>query len=121
LPRLQEAHSALLFQRADLSRQISEIELLINSITQSSSPAPVPAQDTITIPTSSSLIPSPPSTENDTPQRRIRRRIRRSGIGRPYPLPFTPPRTPEEIRRNNIVEWINDLRSIHTKHHGDAE
>jgi hypothetical protein len=121
LTRLQEAHSALLLQRADLSRQISEIELLINSIIQSPSPAPEPAQETNTIPTSLSLIPATPTTENNTPQRHIRRRSRRSGIGRPYPLPFTPPRTPEEVRRNNIVECINDLRAIHTKHHGDAE
>jgi hypothetical protein len=121
LPRLQEAHSALLLQQADLSRRITELELLITSLTQSASPASAPTQNITTTLTSPSLIPSIPSIENVTPQRHLRRRTRHSSVGRPYPLPFTPPRTPEEVRRNNIIEWINDLRAIHMEQHGDTE
>ncbi len=109
LPRLQEAHSALLLQQDELSQQNTELELLINSITQSLSSTLAPTQNTTTTPTPSSLIPSLISTDTNTPQRSLWHRIRCSSIGRPYPLPFTPPRTPEELRRNNIVEWINDL------------
>lgn len=111
LTRLQAEHSALLLQRDNLSKQIATLETLMLTAGQTLSATNRP-QQTESDPSSSSLhtlhVPPPQPIPPRTP---TRRRTQRSSIGIPYPLPYTPPRTPEEQRRNNIIEWINELRS----------
>lgn len=63
---------------------------------QPTDPTPHPAQ---------TLIPGTPVTVKSPSSVTRRRRFR------PYPLPYTPPRTPEEVRKNNIVNWINEIRA----------
>ena len=56
-------------------------------------------------------------TTNASPRRPSTITSRQRSIGRPYPIPFSPPRTPEEVRRNNIIEWLNDIRLRNTNQH----
>ncbi len=82
LTRLQATRSALVIQQEILSRQIASIDELINRFNQHNTP------------------PCP----------RSRFHTRQPSIGIPYPIPYTPPRTPEEERKNNIIAWVNKLR-----------
>lgn len=111
LARLQAEHSALLLQRDNLSRQIATLEALMLTVDQTLTEANLPQRPVPDQPTSSSHILQVPRTRPTPPRTPTRRRTHRSSIGIPYPLPCTPPRTPEEQRRNNIIEWINELRS----------
>ena len=105
LIQLRDDHSALLLQCEDISRRLTNIEESLQWLTQISLPVDTQGNQhsTVQLSTSdhfpkSSLLATPP------------RRRRPSSVGIPYPLPFIPPRTPEEIRRNNIIAWVNDMR-----------
>ncbi len=97
--RLQASRSLLVLQQEEISRWLEEIDTSIRNSEQQSDIRP------------QSII-SPSTSPQTTPIRSRQRTFRQlSSIGRPYPLPFNPPRTPEEVRRNNIVAWLNDIRS----------
>lgn len=102
LIRLQGVRLALVRQQETITRWLDEINQYIQ-------------RDLIQSP---SLTNQPENLTSSTPrhtrvQTRQRRSAQSSTIGNPYPLPYTPPRTPEEVRRNNIIEWINDLHQQH--------
>lgn len=113
LVRLQAARSALLIQSADIAKRLDDIDVAIQQLNQEqlhSSTETLTTSHTIernTNQLNQSQIQSTP------PRVRSRRQNRPSSIGRPYPLPYNPPRTPEEVRRNNIIAWVNDLRNQH--------
>lgn len=108
LLRLQAARSALLLQQEDILRKLREIDAELNQLSQPNSTSQL-----IDAASSDTVQPEQPQV---TPSRVRPRTTRRpSSIGRPYRRPFDPPRTPEEVRQNNIIEWINELRN--TKHY----
>jgi hypothetical protein len=120
LTKLQATRSVLLQQQADLSRRVADIDAAIASIQRSSNPI----QQELTQQSSAvaNLYTTPSSVQHSTPPRHRRRTVQRpSSIGKPYPLPYNPPRTPEEERRNNIVAWINDLRLQHIHTNGSSQ
>ncbi len=101
----------MLVQRDYISRQIGQLDELLQSMT--STPNSVVTAETETLPAT----PSPSITlqrnasQRSTPLRSgVHNRNRSIRIGQPYPIPYTPPRTPEEERRNNMIAWLNDLR-----------
>jgi hypothetical protein len=109
--RLQAERQALLVQRNCILHQITQLDELLQSGTSPSTSIVTP--DIQTLPSNSS--PSIPSSRNtlqrSTPPRRgVNNRQRSVRIGQPYPIPYTPPRTPEEERRNNVIAWLNVLR-----------
>jgi hypothetical protein len=111
LVRYQTRRSELLAQRDEISRQITDLDIAIQDIHRSvSSEQRALPQRTFT-----SLSPIRTSghgiSHNTTPRSERRPRIRHPSIGIPYPLPFNPPRTPEEERRNSIIVWVNELRA----------
>jgi hypothetical protein len=116
LRKLRVQQSVLIAQRDLLQQQIDSITVSIDSIiasTESPSTSQVVPISSAPIPSDHQQLPQlPPSTstpQQSTARRRIARRHYK--VGEPYPLPYTPPKTPEEQRRNNIVAWINELRS----------
>ena len=120
LTKLQATRSVLLQQQANLSRHIADIDAAIVSLQQPS----IPIQQVLTQQSSVVANPhmTPHSVQHSTPPRHRRRTIQRpSSIGKPYPLPYTPPPTPEEERRNNIIAWINDLRQQHIDNNGSSQ
>ncbi len=109
--RLQAERQALLAQRDYISRQIAQLDELLRSTT--GTPNSVITAETETLPVTPS--PSIPlqrnASQRSTPPRSgVHNRNRSLRIGQPYPIPYTPPRTPEEERRNNVIAWLNDLR-----------
>ncbi len=123
ITHLQETRSALLRQQVEVSRQLEVIENTIQRLTDSASQD---IQDLNRIPTSNQSLVTPETVQsmksNSTPLRQRRRRtLRQTNIGEPYPLPFSSPRTPEEARHNNIIIWLNDIRSRNQNHHGNPE
>jgi hypothetical protein len=107
---LQETRSALLLQQEEISRQLVVIYASIKKLTQLHLNHQNDPSRSIN-PVISSSVSAQPESTNITPVRRRRRRTTQQLSGCvPYPLPFQPPRTPDEERRNNIVAWINDLR-----------
>ena len=92
LIHLQADRSALVRQQEELSHQIAVLDALIHSLQRSSPSIQILPQQI-----------SPPRSRGQTTTRHSR-------IGTPYPLPFNPPPTPEEERRNRIIAWVNDLR-----------
>jgi hypothetical protein len=122
LQKLQAKRSTLLAQCDSLQQQIAHLDAsitCINRLSTSISLTSPESQEQVTnfSAMSTQRISSiPPNSTNfppqHTPQRRnYRPNTCRSFIGEPYPLPFTPPRTPEEKCRNNIIIWVNELRS----------
>jgi hypothetical protein len=104
LLRLQAARSALLLQQEDVLRKLREIAAEIDQLSQPNSTSQLLGA----VP----LDTAQPEQPQVTPPRVRPRHTRRpSSIGCPYRRPFDPPRTPEEVRQNNIIEWINDLRN----------
>jgi hypothetical protein len=106
---LQAARETLLHHKDELSRRIEEIDSAIkhiqefpvtsfSSTTQDSSPS-VPLSTTI---------PSP-ILQQTPPRTRISHNNRHLSAVKPYPLPYCPPRTPDEERKNRIVTWVNEL------------
>lgn len=109
LHRLQRERSELVIQRETLPLQITNIESSIQNIqkeiidnrnTDRTPPRDTPDQRDLATASSRPLHPI----------NRFRPRGRRSTVVRPYPIPYTPPRTPDEERRNRVVEWLNELR-----------
>ena len=104
LLRLQAARSALLLQQEDILRKLREIDAELNQLSQPNSTSQLndaAPSDTVQ-----------PEQPQVTPSRVRPRYTRRpSSIGRPHRRPFDPPWTPEEVRQNNIIEWINELRN----------
>jgi hypothetical protein len=110
LTRLQAEHSALLLQWDNLSQQIADLEALMHTAGHTFVPT-TPLQQTASDPSSLSFPTlQNPQTRTTPPRTPTRHCTHRSSIGRPYPLPYSPPRTPDEARRNRIVEWVNELR-----------
>lgn len=114
---LQETRTALILQQEEISRRIAEIEDQIQSLTKSTTQDQ--AKNCPTTITDSPLTQTNQPIESITTP--IRRRRRPTSIGKPYPLPFIPPRTPEEERRNNVISWINDIRRLHHNNHEHRE
>ena len=108
--RLQVARSALVLQQADITRRIDDIDVAIQQLNQRysavQSDPPPPSNTPLQQSTNLQSVPTPSTPPNV--RSRIQHRV--SSIGRPYPLPYTPPRTPEEQRRNNIINWVNEMR-----------
>jgi hypothetical protein len=109
--RYQTRRSELLAQRDEISRQLTDIDNAIQNLHRLASTE----QRATPQRTSTYLSPirtsSHRSSQTTTPNSARRPRIRHSSIGIPYPLPFNPPRTPEEERRNSIIIWVNELRA----------
>jgi hypothetical protein len=120
---LQETRSALLRQQDEVSCQLEVIETTIQRLTYSASQDKQDLNQLTTSTPSSVILETVQSTQsNITPLRQRRRRtLRQTNIGEPYPLPFSSPRTPEEVRHNNIVIWLNEIRSQHQNNHGNPE
>jgi hypothetical protein len=123
ITHLQETRSALLRQQDEVSHQLEVIESTIQHLTYSASQDKQDInQFTMSTPSSVILETVQSSQCTTTPLRQRRRRtLRQTNIGEPYPLPFSSPRTPEEVRRNNIVVWLNEIRSQHQNNHGNSE
>jgi hypothetical protein len=108
---LQAACATLLRHKDELSRRIEEIDIAIHNLQES------PTTSISRLPTEASkAVLSPESTRLQTLQRtpiRIRttNNNRQSRANDPYPLPYCPPRTPDEERKNRIVAWVNELRT----------
>jgi hypothetical protein len=120
LTKLQATRSVLLQQHADLSWRIADIDAAIASIHQSSNH--IQQDFTQQSPVVANPRTMSHSAQHSTPPRHRQRTIQRpSSIGKPYPLPYTPPPTPEEERRNNIIAWINDLRQQHIDNNGSSQ
>jgi hypothetical protein len=121
LTKLQATRSELLQQQVALSQRLADIDTVIASFQQSSIQ---PQQD---LTQQNPAVASPHTTtthlaRHSTPPRQRRRTSTKpSSIGKPYPLPYTPPRTPEEERRNNIIAWINDLRQQNINNNGNGQ
>jgi hypothetical protein len=118
LQRLQNERSELIIQRENLSIKITDIESSIKdiqlSIADTRNIARTPSRDTL-----HQRGPDTASSSSLHPVSRLRPRARRSTVGIPYPTPYTPPRTPEEERRNRVVEWLNELRLQRHAQNGD--
>jgi hypothetical protein len=108
---LQAARVTLLCHKDEISHRIEEIDIAIQHI-QASHTTSVSS----TIPDSSPVVSFPNIIPSPNLQRKpIRRRLstnnRQIRADEPYPLPYRPPRTPDEERKNRIVTWVNELRS----------
>jgi hypothetical protein len=104
---LRAQRSALVIQRDILVRQLTDIEDSIALLEQASTPsstAPISMQPPSSLVPTTDLIPTSPQRSYRSPSR-----VRCQPTGRLHPLPYTPPRTPEEVRRNEVTLWINDL------------
>jgi hypothetical protein len=104
LTHLKAEHSALLLQWDNLSQQIADLEALMHTAGHTFVPTTQPQQKA-SVPSSLSFpILQNPQTRTTPPRTHNRCRTHRSSIGQSYPLPYSPPRTPDEARRNHIVE-----------------
>jgi hypothetical protein len=101
LLRLQASRSLLVIQQEEISRWLEEIDTSIQH-SEHQSDNTIHQQPAIS-----------PSTSPQTTPLRSRQRMfhQNTSSGHPYPLPFNPPRTPEEVRSNNIVAWLNNLHN----------
>ena len=110
---LHVARSVLLLQKDAIQRRIEAIDesiKLFHQLSNTQDSAETTAQSAAVLQHETSHLP----VEQRTPPRnRTRSNTRYTNIGKPYPLPYTPPRTPDEERRNRIIEWVNDLRKQH--------
>ncbi len=118
---LRAKHASLLRQQEIIVSQLADIDSAIIEQTQSTSlVSTVLHREDNTPPTSSSE--DQPQAPLVAPTRILRRIInRQSSVGVPYPLPYTPPRTPEEEHRNNIIIWINELCAQNYKQDGTTK
>jgi hypothetical protein len=109
--RLQAERQALLVQRDYISRQIAKLDELLQSTTSQTNSVATTEPENLPATPSPSIPSQHNASQRSTPPRsgphNRRRPVR---IGQPYPIPYTPPRTPEEERRNNVIAWLNDLR-----------
>ena len=115
-----EARAAFILQQNNIQKQIDDIDILIQQFSPSSpSVNSTVSQTPETIPLSSTNHPavSPPRPPSRST---LRRRPRHARIGEPYPLPFNPPRTPEEERQNSVTVWINELRLKNISSNGNT-
>jgi hypothetical protein len=118
---LRALRSSLLRQQEIIVRQLAGIDTILTEQTQLTSSARTVLNCDERTP-STSLSEDQQQSQLVTPTR-IRQRTgnRQSSIFIPYPLPYTPPRTPEEERRNNITIWINELRAQNYKQDGTSK
>jgi hypothetical protein len=109
--RLQAERQALLIQRDYISRQIAQINELLHSTTSPSNSVVTAEIENLPVTPSPSITLQRNASQRSTPPRSgVHHRHRSVRIGHPYPIPYTPPRTPEEERRNNVIAWLNELR-----------
>ncbi len=105
---LKSFHDALVFQGEDILWQVAELDTIIHHMYTSICPSPT-VQHLFTS-SATQHITMYPDSMPITPTRLCRRRhSHQHSVGRPYPLPFTPARTPDEEHRNSIIEWVNNL------------
>jgi hypothetical protein len=112
LVRLQAARSALQIQRADIAKRLEEIDAAINQLTQQQIIQSEKSDTSVTT-LQQTIEREQAQTQRTPPRTQSRNQKSSSSIGHPYPLPYNPPHTPEGVRRNNIIAWVNDLRKQH--------
>lgn len=119
LHRLVKEHSELVVQRENISIKIANVEASINNIkatlANNKNNTHTPPRDTLHKPYSDTVSLIPPNSLNSGHPR-----IRQTTIGKPHPLPYTPPRTPDEEQRNRIVAWVNKLRLQQHNYNGNS-
>jgi hypothetical protein len=108
---LEAQRSFLLSKRAVIDNQITELDRLLESEREATSPDAANH-----VPKSSErhdeaivTVAIPSISPDRNCQRRHGNRVGRRVAQ--FPLPFSPPRTPEEVRRNNIIMWLNEIRA----------
>ncbi len=108
---LQAQWAILLTQRDSIDRQLAELDLSLTPQQQNQIiSSPLHGHSPIT----DSSLSTRRFSSRTTPatQRRQRSRPNSNSYSfAPHPIPFTPPRTPDEVRRNNIVIWLNEIRA----------
>ncbi len=121
LLHLQTERSVLLVQQDHISQGIADLDTTIQHLldltsSRHNAPTNFPPADSSPFRTSHLMI------SQNTPQpTRNRNRTHPMSVGVPYPLPFTPPHTPEEIQHNSIIVWVNELRLKNHSHNGNSE
>ncbi len=113
LVRLQAARSALIIQSTDIAKRLDDIDVAIQKLNQEQLHTQAETLKTSHTIERQTNPPHQSQLQSTPPRVRSRKQNRQSSIGPLYPLPYTPPRTPEEVRRNNIIAWVNDLRNQH--------
>jgi hypothetical protein len=106
---LQAARATLLRHKDELSRRIEEIDIVIQHL-QATHRTSVSSTTPDSYPSVSlqNNIPSP-NLQRTPIRNRISNNIRQFRADEPYPLPYRPPRTPDEERKNRIATWVNKL------------
>jgi hypothetical protein len=120
LIHLTEVRTALLLQQDSIQKQIENIDIVIQQLSSESLPVNSTVSQTpesIPLTSENHTAVSPPRPQSQTI---LRRRPRHTRIGEPYPLPFNPPRTPEEERQNSVTVWINELRLKNISSNGNT-
>jgi hypothetical protein len=114
---LRAKRSALIAQWDLIQHQIADLDASINVIIQLSDSNQT--SNALSSPQLSRPHLSPPSstpthqTQHPTPTtpQWTCSTTHPTSTGKPYPIPYLPPCTPEEERRNNIIIWVNELRA----------
>jgi hypothetical protein len=107
--QLQAEHAALVTHQEILSRQIADKDASIHHLQVASTISPTETNIPPSTVTNTFINFTSQNLRNTPPHPRTRS-SRSSSIGVPYPPPFTPPRTPDEERRNSIIAWVNEIR-----------
>ena len=103
---LEAQRSFLLSKRAVIDHLVTEVEKLLESEHEAPSlPNTTNHDPNASDRTDETIVPVsiPSITPDRTCQRRAGRRVKQ------FQLPFSPPRTPDEVRRNNIIIWLNEI------------
>jgi hypothetical protein len=116
---LRAQRSALIAQRDLIQHQIADLDASINVIIQLSDSnqtsnaliSPQLSRPHLSSPSSTPTHQTQHHTPTTPQRRRTRSTTHPTSTGKPYPIPYLPPRTPEEERRNNIISWVNELRA----------
>jgi hypothetical protein len=116
LRKLRVQQSVLTAQRDLIQHQLDSTTVTIDSIVERTArhhTTQIHSSSNASASSDQQQIPLLPLSDSTPQQSTVRRRCSRwhYKVGEPYPLPYTPPRTPEEQRRNNIIAWVNELRS----------
>jgi hypothetical protein len=114
---LHATHTALLTHRDIISRQIEATDTLLQSLLALTNQHQRPQNTNSPLRGQQQLHSQLAHVTNASPRRPFNNTSRQRSIGRPYLIPFSPPRTPEEVQRNNIIEWLNNIRSRNTNQH----
>jgi hypothetical protein len=120
LLRLKNERNALIHQRDQITNQLEAIDTSIQQLSAESNTIITTFDQRLDSSYSSPrrAVVVSPTERPPRPTQRTRQRL--TSIGVPYPLPFTPPRTPEEERRNRVVAWVNELRLQNCTKDGDS-